>query len=266
VSELRLQMMFEQADPIDLEEGMLAYDRYHLVMAKLADKFDVPIARVIAAFVSLSPNSDYYGNLRSTVSCLDGFKLGKPWPDIVVSTYGHCKIRAMNYIAGHRDFLTETKGPKITSFYHNVLNPNDTRWVTVDGHMSCIWSGRNATMKESLISAKVYREIRDATRALAFRNYMRPCQMQAVLWFTRKRLAKVVYDPQLKLFADKSDVWETFVDIDHLTPYLKKEDSNALRKKSAGGKDDAGRDTGGRADEAMVVHSGQLQFRYRPRR
>lgn len=230
----RLEAMFQRADPIDLEEGLLAYQRYHLVMQKIADRFDLPLSRVVAAFVSLSPNSSYQHNLRSTISVIDGFKRGKTAAQIVVSTYGHCKIRALDYVAGHKDFLKETKGPKIISFYHNVFDPNDGHFVTVDGHMSCIWQGRNMTMREALIPAREYREIRDATRALAFRNYMRPCQMQAILWFVRKRLSNVIYDPQFDLFAGQADVWKTFVDVNLIKPYRSNDDVNSAQSQQAG--------------------------------
>lgn len=67
-----LEKMFRQADAIDRAEGLLAYQRYYEVMKSIAEKYNFPVDRVIAVFVSTSPNNDYFGNLRSTVSVLDG--------------------------------------------------------------------------------------------------------------------------------------------------------------------------------------------------
>lgn len=215
-----LRAMFARADSHDYLEGQLAYARYNTVMCQLSRRFSISLERVIAVFVSLSPNSDYHGNLRSTVSVLAAVHHGVDRTKVVVSTYNHCRDRAFDYAVGARDFLAETKGPKIINFYHNVLDPKDTRWVTIDGHMSAIWFGENMTMREALVTMSEYREIAAATKKLAFENFMLPNQMQAILWFTRKRVARVRFDPQGGLFdwAD-GDLWKTNVDTDAMKPY-----------------------------------------------
>lgn len=214
-----LESMFRRASNIDLNEGMVAYERYHMVMQKIADRYIFSLPTVIAVFVSLSPNNDYVGNLRSAVSVLDGIRRDIDPAHVVVSTYRHCQERAYAYAMGQRDFLACTQGLKIRSFYHNVLDPQDGRWVTVDGHMSAIWQAKKLTMKQALVKPRVYDLIRSDIIRLAFRHYMLPNQMQAILWFTRKRVENVVYDPQLRLFGDPSDIWETFRDVNTIHPY-----------------------------------------------
>ena len=257
-----LEQMFKRADPIDLDEGLVAYDRYHLVMQRIADRFACSLATATAVFVALSPNSSYHQNLRSAVSVLDGALKRHAGPDdITVATYGHCKKRAWLYATGRSDFLSEAKGPKIVSFYHNILDPKDSRWVTVDGHMSCIWQGKNLSMRDALVSRATYETIRAATLSLAFTHYMIPCQMQAVLWFTRKRISNVVYDPQMQLFADRSDVWNTFVDVNAIKPYGRKDEIPATLS-------GRGRDVAPSAGPATTAHDelqdGQLYLPYRP--
>lgn len=217
-----LERMLDQADSIDVREGKLAYSRYHAVMCELSRRYSMELEKVIAVFVSLSPNSDYYGNLRSTVSVLAGIFHNVPEDQVTISTYKHCRDRAFLYGKGKRVFLQETKGPKITNFYHNVLDPSDTRWVTIDGHMSAIWRNQNLTMREALVKGRrEYNEIADAVKKIAFYNHLIPNQLQAILWFTRKRLFKVKFEPQGGLFeyAD-NDVWKTSVDVSTLTPYV----------------------------------------------
>src|SRR5260370_516937 len=89
-----LTSMLNLADRIDIAEGKVAYQRYHILMTKLSRKFSIPLERVVAAFVSLSPNSDYHGNLRSTISVLAGIHNGVDMHQITVSTYNHCRDRA----------------------------------------------------------------------------------------------------------------------------------------------------------------------------
>lgn len=203
---------------------MVAYERYHMVMRRLAGKYGYSMAEVCAVFCSLSPNNDYWSNLRSTVSVLLGINEVRPDEDIVVSTYTHCKIRALAYARGLKDFAVETKGPKILNFYHNILEPRSQRWVTIDGHMVAIWrDDKTATMRESLVRPSYYKVIAENVKEFAFRNFMLPNQMQATLWFVRKRLQNVVYDPQLDMLAEAGDAWKTARDVDTIKPYTKSE-------------------------------------------
>lgn len=215
-----LRAMFQRADAVDLREGQLAYPRYHAVMRDLAERYGVPIEKVIAAFVALSPNNDYISNLRSLVSVLDGAQRGLPLHSIKVSTYNHCRDRAYAYVAQGQNFLEKAVGLKIRSFYRNVLNPSDHRYVTVDGHVVAAWRGKNLTMKEALVNGrKEYRQIETAIKSLAFDAFMLPNQYQAVLWFTRKRVFNIKAKLQHDFFLPSDDVWQTYQDINSIRPF-----------------------------------------------
>ena len=224
--------MLKRADKTDYDEGMLAYERYNIVMRRLAKKYSTDLGRVCAAFCSLSPNNDYWGNLRSTVSVLEGLANGKESKDIVVSTYGHCKERAINYVKGDRDYLTETRGLKITNFYHNILQPHSWRWVTIDGHMVAAWRGDDkATMKDSIIKPMEYHVIAADVKQLAFKHFVAPNQLQAIIWFARKRSLGIVYDPQIDLFAAPNDLWRTLRNVDEIRPFSKFEGRKIFAEK-----------------------------------
>jgi hypothetical protein len=220
--QVNLRAMLERADAIDYREGLAAYGRYHETMRAFAIHYGFNLDVVTAAFVSLSPNNDYKGNLRSLASVLAGVQDGTPDNDIVISTYNHCKHRALAYVRGQAKFLDLTRGPKIKNFYFNILDPFDVRWVTIDGHMSAIWQGLNLTMREALIPSRVYEEIKGDVQRLAFSEFITPCQLQAILWFTRKRIARVVYDPQHDLFVPHDDTWRTYQDPTKVMPYPRK--------------------------------------------
>jgi hypothetical protein len=211
--------MLRLADSIDMEEGLLAYQRYHEVMAQLARRFSIELEKVIAVFVSTSPNNDYHNNLRSTISILAGVMHGVPEERITISTYKHCRKRAYQYATGERVFLKETKGPKVLNFYHNILDPSDNNYVTIDGHMSAIWQGKKLTMKEALVTKKEYHEIAHAVKKLAFSEFMLPNQLQAVLWFTRKRVCNIKSENQFDLLMPKGDLWKTAKDVNKMKPF-----------------------------------------------
>ena len=214
---------FAAADAVDLDEGMVAYERYNMVMLRLSRKYGFSVDRVCAVFCSLSPNNDYWGNLRSTVSVLQGIRELRPDPEIVVSTYGHCKTRALAYARGVKSFTAETKGPKILNFYHNILTPGSSRWVTIDGHMVGVLRDSPGTMKELLITKRQYDHYADLIKSFAFNQFMLPQQMQATLWFVRKRLLNVKYDAQADLFGSADDMWKTARNVDEIRPFSKRE-------------------------------------------
>jgi hypothetical protein len=204
--------MLAQATAVDVAEGVAAYARYNHIMRTIAGRYGMALDRTVAVFVSLSPNSDYIGNLRSTVSVLAGVLQGWTVDQVQVSTYRHCLHRAWAYAHGQASFLDRTKGPKVRAFYHNVLDPTDDRHVTIDGHMTAIWRGRDLTMREALVySRKEYNEISYAIKRLAFAYYMVPCEMQAVLWHTRKRLKQIKYTAQQNIWPhDEPDMLEPY--------------------------------------------------------
>jgi len=215
-----LRALIEQADADDIAEGRQAYSRYHTVMRWFAARYGVPFDRTVAAFVALSPNSDYYGNLRSLASVLDGYVKGVPVERITISTYNHCRNRAHAYVGGDVSFLATVKGPKIRSFYANIVDPSDPHPVTVDGHMNAAYRAERLTMKEAILRGRrEYEAIAQAVRELAHAYDMIGNQAQATIWFARKRTLGIVYNPQLRLFGDPSDKWQTLVDPADAPPY-----------------------------------------------
>ena len=213
-----LARLFDRADEMDILDGSYAYSRYHDVMRQIAGYYDHTLDRVVGAFVALSPNSDYFGNLRSLISMLYAKKLGHEYDAGVVSTYKHCRERARLYLEG-TPFLEHAKGPKTRAFYENILSPNTAGPVTVDGHMYWAWMGDHGTMKEAKVTNRIYKEISFDIRKLSLEVGLRPHEVQAILWFARKREQGVKYSPQLDLFDVDVGFQKTSFKIEELRPY-----------------------------------------------
>lgn len=196
-----LEALFDQSDHGDRFEGRLAYRRYRRVLRRFADFYGFGLVPTVEAFAALSPNNDYHGNLRSLASVLDGIRRGAALEDITVSTYRSCAKRAWKYATGEVSFLDTVGGRKITAFRHNLLYPRSSTAVTVDGHMFAAWAGEALTMKEAALrfgrSDAAYDEVSDGITRLARRNGYLPCEMQATLWITRKRVTANRYTCQL---------------------------------------------------------------------
>ncbi len=219
-----LARVVDLADDVDLQSGRTSYAKYNKLMRDLADMYGYTVEEVTAVFVSTSPNNDYIGNLRSTVSILDGLNKEMWSNEIVISTYNHCKDRALLYLDGVK-FLDHAKGLKIRAFYRNIVDPLDIGPVTVDGHMVGAWTGQRLLMKNAAISKSTYKTIEGETRELARHHGLIPNQVQGVIWFTWKRLHNVVYDGNLNLF---NDPWSLDLDVRSIKPYTPKWRSRAF--------------------------------------
>lgn len=188
----------------DMEFGKQAYKTYHDAMRAFSQFYGTGFVQTVEAFVALSPNNDYHGNLRSLAGVLYAYASGTQMADITISTYKACGERAYSYLTGEVGFLDTVKGPKITSFRHNILYPETSNRVTVDGHMVGVYLGKDLTMKQAAAEMKTttrYLEIEHDFRKAARLNGVAPCVMQATLWAARKRERGVKYSEQGELFS-----------------------------------------------------------------
>jgi hypothetical protein len=213
--------VYNKADKIDITEGMQAYTNYNKLLKRIASKYNTGFVQVVAAFVSLSPNNDYVGNLRSLVTLLEGIRTHKTLDRINCTTYRSCLERAYSYVTGEKDFLMCTKGPKITAFYYNIIDQSNTKFVTVDGHMHSVLTGKVLTMKEAVRTKIKYHEATEALQKVAKQLSILPCQLQAILWFTHKRVNNIVYSAHGNLFKQE-DYWGLDLEVNSikLLPWL----------------------------------------------
>lgn len=221
-----IEKIWSQRNDTDVAEGGVAYLRYNTVMGWFADFYNIPLGRVVSAFVALSPNNDYHSNLRSLASVLHGFNTGTPDEAITVTTYNACRDRALSYLRGV-NFMDTVKGPKIRAFRDNILNPTSSQEITIDGHMICIWHGIDMTMKEAarlLKSNAQYHIIAADFISYARQLNIAPCNFQAILWFTRKRLRNIKYNAQLDLFGDINNSTKTLCRPEDYPPYNTKQE------------------------------------------
>jgi hypothetical protein len=219
---LNLNRVFMQADAMEMSEGMSAYQRYHDSMEEFANYYGNTIEGTVGAFVALSPNNSYAQNLRSLASVLKGVNEGVPVENIITSTFPKCRARAFACASGKMNFLQEAKGQKTRAFYQNIVDPTDNHPVTVDGHMYGAWKGEYTKMTDAKVSQRLYGVISGDIREIAFYHHLLPHQVQAILWFTWKRLHRVLFSEQLNLFT-VDDHWQSRSHPAFVKPFTKKE-------------------------------------------
>lgn len=211
--------MYKLADRVDRDEGSIAYIRYSTLMLEIANHYNADYLDVTAAFVAMSPNSDYMGNLRSLITMLNCVRDGQSLDKIKVSTFRHARNRAYKYLIGAENFWTTTKGPKIRNFFKNITEPGNADYVTIDGHIVAAWKGKNLTMKQAIIKPTLYRIIADDVKEFAQELRILPNQLQATLWFARKRLYAIKV-PHADLFLPRNDQWRIMHRVSQIRPYV----------------------------------------------
>jgi len=195
-----LSTAWQNATAEDIEIGSQLYREYRQRILVIAIDYGKPLSAACGAFAALSPVTKIEGNFRSLVTCMEAVRHGLSASDISVTTYNRGKEAALRILRGSVDFSDVCSGPKITAFRHNLLFPDTSDRVTIDGHMIGIMSGRPLTMREALLSDKAQRGGGDRTRyEAAERAFLRwwrrhpearkvpPCAAQAILWHAKRR-------------------------------------------------------------------------------
>ena len=193
----------------DRATGARSYPAYHATLRAFAALYQAPFVGTVEAFAALSPNNDYHGNLRSLASLLYARATGAGLDSATVSTYRACAVRAWGYLTGEVSFLDTVGGRKITSFRHNLLYPDTSNRVTVDGHMVAVWVGKELTMREAVhyLNGQIYDAIERTVRSVARAEGLPAPAVQATLWVHRKRTRGILFSTQQGLF-DGLGRWE----------------------------------------------------------
>lgn len=194
-----LKRIFDQATPHDFDSGLDAFPKYNRIMVKLAEHCETTPRVAAAVFSALSPNNDYHGNLRDAYTLLKAAQHGKTLTEFSVSTYGQNKRKAWR-IAHGEDPLDLIIAKKTRSFFLNVYDPTDPGPVTVDGHMVNVWRCKRENLAGLQFPKSLYDVVADGVRALAQEHGLVPCQVQAIVWMTWRRLHGIRSPAQMEFW------------------------------------------------------------------
>lgn len=194
--------VYARADRWDTEAGMQAYHGYHKLMAEIAVDCGVNVSVAVAVWAALSPNNGYQSNLDNTRTLIQAFNKDTEIDKVKVNTYDSNKRKAWRICQG-ADALETLHAKKTCNFYQNTLNPDDPAPVTIDGHMYSVWMLQRFTMSDAKIgNGRRYESIAEDFRYTAKVLGLLPNQLQAICWFTWRRIHNILADSQLGLFDE----------------------------------------------------------------
>lgn len=144
-----------------------------------------------AGAIARSYAEKYYAKFRTVCALISVFSPQKAWHHNLILTENYLK----NGKAGHtktqvekaRMILNRTTeniddvlgGNKTINFYHNIYNPKDDRYCTIDGHMIQLMTGQ---MDKLNLSTKQYNFLKGELITFSKKNKRLPSEMQATLW------------------------------------------------------------------------------------
>lgn len=228
-----LYRTYEQSFPSERAEAMVSYERYRMICETIATRHGYTTEIACGVFAALSPNNEYHGNIRDLETLLVNERQGSSLADFRVATYGNNKRKAWD-IAKGTPVGECIRAAKTWNFFNNVLSPSDPDFVTVDGHMYWCWKGVAGTVKglrgpqrtttglrgTPSLGPTLYGEIAGDVKGLARALGIIPCQLQAILWITWKRIHRRSYDAQTTFFPRDFEVAK-IIDLGKRAPRIK---------------------------------------------
>lgn len=166
--------VFDHATPSEYRHGMVWYNRANAIAWRLDHLNYRRAAGVLAA---LSPLLSWNKNVE--------------YAELVYA--GETNIPCLKKNAAKAilikngwNVLDHLSGPKVVSFYHNIVDPysDDPAHVTIDKHAFDIAIGDmdNPYKNGKAVTAALYPVMRNAYVTAAHERGIRPLQMQAVTW------------------------------------------------------------------------------------
>ena len=181
----RLRAFYREASEDEIQRGIDGYDNMRGWCEGVADSYGLELFKVVGIFAAFSPQMAVDANKRL---CLQFIRTGR------AKHYGVLNAKAERILnAKESEVPAILNGPKISAFYWNILHPIDDRRVTIDRHaLACV-----------LQTPKKVKALDDGVYQMTKLQFMRfeqvymdvakefdiaPCQLQAILWETYRRL------------------------------------------------------------------------------
>lgn len=174
-----------QLSPYYVSEGEVWYNNANKYCSDLSIKYNVNIRQVAAIMSALSPMKEWEVNKRQTEQFLVERKCG---------TFGRQIEKGLTILDTVIDDLSVDKadklimqilnGRKTQSFYHNIVYPDSSFYVTVDRHMMKLFPDHWTW----IMTDRKYRIVEEVIQQVSSDQSYIPCKLQAILWLKLKEI------------------------------------------------------------------------------
>lgn len=177
--------------------GFSYYEQQYSNLESFAICGNYPVDRIIAAFAALSPNNQESTNYKALASCI-AIARGIIPSDAPVIAFNSAKHKALTLLMDPRMPIEEIlQGPKTYAFYRNTLDPDNDKYMTIDGHMYNIWANQVINLQDVDFPPNMYAKVSRDFKFEAVLHTISPARFQSILWLTWKRIHNIVSSDQL---------------------------------------------------------------------
>jgi hypothetical protein len=198
-----LSKLLNEATKQELCDGLRYYDDQRSRLLAIGRLTQLDLDTLAGMFAALSPSNTEKRTYRDLLALLrrrlprdpfNGSPLGfTAWPTN--------RDKASRIMSGECPHIV-LRGPKVCAFFDNLRSPY-SRKVTVDGHMFNAWRGKVAPLTSNGLNVDKYYDRVAADVHKLTPMWLRPCQLQAVLWIVWKRVNRIAYSAQRDLFVEE---------------------------------------------------------------
>lgn len=185
----RILNAFDNASAQDVIDGIAWYDRAKFAAEALAAGTHLTIAQAAGIIAALSPRVRWDTNVHAAAMIVS--YATKHFDKPIVAGFSRNSDKAWAIANGGQpeDILG---GPKVTSFYANIMGDDDA--VTVD-----VWAARAAEgyNNPKAPAGRRYSNIADAYRMAARAREVSPRVMQATVWVYTRRTFGMDFDQMM---------------------------------------------------------------------
>ncbi len=182
-----LYKTYRQIDKETINTAKNWYKKAHNFATYLANTYKVELSKVCGVISALSPACNWKQNKLDAEKMIVCYISGVDYTTVPFSTYGQNVVKAWMILTDvDRDTLewfNLKTGAKTYNFYLNILNPNDSNFVTIDRHAIAVYEGRVGKKSGSArLTPKQYQTIAETYKNLAKELGLLPNELQAILW------------------------------------------------------------------------------------
>lgn len=174
-----IKEVYDQRTIEDVEEGLYWYEEAHFFSGYMAGKHGITRMQAAGVIAAFSPLKLW----RTNKDMVDDFLSNGTSKHTSSQTK---KAATILKLKNKEEIEKVLGGLKTINFFNNIYHSHDEHWVTVDRHHLFICTGVDIQS----CTNKQYEFIKKLTIMFAKVVNLKPCQLQAILWVTWKRLKR----------------------------------------------------------------------------
>jgi hypothetical protein len=192
--------IYNQASENEVINGTKWYKDANNMTKLMAEKYNLTHIQTAGIVASLSPGTNWNQNIIDANHLCSFLKAGQSIDNIVVTTYNQNKFKAFKIYQNSQITKNEcfklilgasVRVNKTSSFFLNILHPDQSDIVTIDRHSFRVNLGLTE-LPAIALTEKRYRIMAQAYKTASLKLNINPIDLQAITWLTFRRINVIV--------------------------------------------------------------------------